>query len=63
MVGSNSTKIKDSADLVNFVIAQQTADVAQRQGQYSELSRWTALTFWAKEHLRLNPINTLLGLG
>ncbi len=63
VVGSNSTKIKDSADLVNFVIAQQTADVAQREGQYSELSRWTALTFWAKEHIRLNPINTLLGHG
>ena len=63
VVGSNSSKIKNSADLVNFVIAQQSADVAQREGQYSELSRWTALTFWAKEHVRLNPINTLLGHG
>jgi len=63
VVGSNSSKIKNSADLVNFVITQQTADVAQREGQYSELSRWTALTFWAKEHVRLNPINTLLGHG
>lgn len=63
VVGSNSTKIKNSTDLVNFVIAQQTADVGQREGQYSELSRWTALTFWAKEHVRLNPINTLLGHG
>jgi hypothetical protein len=63
VVGSNSSKIKNSADLVNFVITQQTADTNQREGQYSELSRWTALTFWAKEHIRLNPINTLLGHG
>jgi hypothetical protein len=32
-------------------------------GQYSELSRWTALTFWAQEHVRANPINTLIGHG
>jgi hypothetical protein len=63
VLGSNSSKIKDSADLVNFVIAQQTASADQRVGQYSELSRWTALTFWAQEHVRLNPINTLLGHG
>ena len=50
-------------DLVNFVVARQTADVSERQGQYSELSRVTALTFWAKEHVTANPANTLLGHG
>jgi hypothetical protein len=63
VLGSNSAKIKNSSDLINFVIAQQTATADQREGQYSELSRWTALTFWAKEHVRANPINTLFGHG
>jgi hypothetical protein len=63
VVGSNSSKVKDSADLVNLIIAQQTEDSNDRVGQYSELSRWTALTFWAKEHVRANPINTLIGHG
>jgi hypothetical protein len=63
VLGTNSARIKNSTDLINFVIAQQTSDIGQREGQYSELSRWTALTFWAKEHVRANPINTLIGHG
>jgi len=63
VVGSNSSKVKDSADLVNLIIAQQTENANERAGQYSELSRWTALTFWAQEHVRANPINTLIGHG
>jgi hypothetical protein len=63
VVGENSTKVKSAGDLVNLVIAQQTASADQRQGQYSELSRWTALTFWAQEHVKANPINTLVGHG
>jgi len=63
VVGSNSAKIQSSSDLVNLVISEQTASADQRQGQYSELTRWTALTFWLKEHIRANPINTLVGHG
>jgi hypothetical protein len=63
VLGENSSKIKNSADLINFVIQQQTAGTAERQGEYSELSRWTALTFWAQEHVKLNPINTMFGHG
>jgi hypothetical protein len=63
VVGSNSDKVKNSADLVNLIIEQQTESANQRVGQYSELSRWTALTFWAQEHIRANPINTLIGHG
>jgi hypothetical protein len=63
VVGSNSTKIKNASDLINFVITQQTATADERQGQYSELSRWTALTFWAQEHVKANPIHTLVGHG
>jgi hypothetical protein len=63
VVGSNSSKVKDSADLVNLIIAQQTENANDRVGQYSELSRWTAITFWAQEHVKANPINTLIGHG
>jgi hypothetical protein len=63
VLGSNSTKIHNSSDLINLVITEQTASADQRQGQYSQLTRWTALTFWAKEHVRANPINTLIGHG
>jgi hypothetical protein len=63
VVGENSSKVKNTSDLVNLVIAQQTAGTDQREGQYSELSRWTALTFWAQEHVKANPINTLFGHG
>jgi hypothetical protein len=67
IVGSNSSsnpgKVKNSTDLVNLIIAQQTESANDRAGQYSELSRWTALTFWLQEHIRANPINTLIGHG
>ena len=63
VTAQNSTKIQSSSDLVNFVIEQQTAETEERGEHYGELTRITALTFWAKEHVRLNPINTLLGHG
>lgn len=51
------------SDLVESVVTRQTATVEERQGQYAALSRWTALTFWAQEHVRANPVQTLLGHG
>ncbi|MFO1468551.1 MAG: hypothetical protein U1F35_19260 [Steroidobacteraceae bacterium] len=58
-----SDKVKSWGDLVEFVIATQTADTEERAGQYAELSRLSALTFWAKQHEHANPINTVFGHG
>ena len=63
VLGSNSAKVKSWSDLVDYVVATQTADTDARQGQYSELSRLSALSFWVKEHVRADPINTLVGHG
>jgi hypothetical protein len=50
-------------DLIDFTIERQTASTAERSGQFSELSRWTALTFWADEHAGDNLAHLLLGHG
>jgi hypothetical protein len=50
------------SDVVKNVYAQQTAMVQQKEGRY-ELSRWSVLTFWAEQHVRANPVKTLLGHG
>jgi hypothetical protein len=51
------------SELAENVVARQTASVDERQGQYAELSRWTALTFWAQQHAHADPVHTLLGHG
>jgi hypothetical protein len=48
--------------VVEKVYEQQTVTVQQHEGRY-ELSRWSVLTFWAKQHVRANPVQTLLGHG
>jgi hypothetical protein len=48
--------------VVKNVYAQQTVAVQQHEGRY-ELSRWSVLTFWAEQHVRANPVQTLLGHG
>lgn len=58
-----SGKIKSIEDLVQFTIQTQMASTEERGSHYSELSRWTALTFWAQEHVHANPVNTLFGHG
>jgi hypothetical protein len=63
MLGQPSDKFQTWRDLVDVVVARQTAGIEERHGDYGELSRVTALTFWAKEHVTANPINTLLGHG
>ena len=60
-----SSRYKTWSELVDFVVSSQTASVSERreQGNYSELSRWTALTFWAREHVKANPAQTIAGHG
>lgn len=58
-----SGKIKSWEDLIMFTIERQTASAEERGSQYSELSRVTALTFWAEQHVHANPANTLFGHG
>lgn len=58
-----SGKLRGPADLIRLVVAQQTGSISERRGEYSELTRWTALTFWAKENVRANPVNMLVGHG
>jgi hypothetical protein len=55
--------LRSWSDVVENVITRQTASIEERRGQYAALSRWTALTFWAQEHVTANPANTLLGHG
>ncbi len=49
--------------LVDFTVESQQTTIRERSGQFSELTRWTALTFWAEEHSRANPVVTLIGHG
>jgi hypothetical protein len=58
-----SGKLRNFSDLVRLVVTQQTAGIGERRGEYSELTRLTALTFWAKEHAGANPANLLVGHG
>lgn len=51
------------SDLVDITYRQQIADVTELRGQHSELTRWTALTFWAKENAGAHPVNLLIGYG
>lgn len=51
-------------DLIAWVIERQTADIEERSGVgSSELSRLTAITFWAEEHANANPGHILIGHG
>jgi hypothetical protein len=47
---------------VEKAYAQQTAEV-HRDQDGDELTRWSSLTFWAGQHVRANPVRTLLGHG
>lgn len=58
-----SGKLRSPTELIQLVVAQQTATVSERRGEHSELTRWTSLTFWAKENVRANPVNMLVGHG
>jgi hypothetical protein len=56
-------KMQSWSDLFEFMYKGQTASISERSGMGSELSRWTALTFWAQEHVSANPANIIIGHG
>jgi hypothetical protein len=62
-LGQPSGKLRTWNDLIDFTIERQTASISDRGGQFSELSRWTALTFWAREHVGANPAHVFFGHG
>jgi hypothetical protein len=59
---SGHGRVSSWSDLVRDVIAKQTEGTEQQSGSV-ELSRWTALTFWASQHVKANVANTMLGHG
>jgi hypothetical protein len=63
MVSNPSGKLGSWGELVDYVVTQQTKSIEERQHEYSQLTRLTVLTFWAKEHVNANPAHTLLGHG
>jgi hypothetical protein len=63
MVTHPTGRLNSWEELVGFVVARQQASIEERGEHYSALSRWTAITFWAKEHATANPVNTLVGHG
>jgi hypothetical protein len=50
-------------DLLRNTYEYQFATERQRAGDYSSLSRWTALTFWAERQRLDAPVETLIGHG
>jgi hypothetical protein len=62
-LAQSSGKLTTWSDLIDFTVERQTATMSGRSGQFSELSRWTALTFWGREHVGGNPANIFLGHG
>jgi hypothetical protein len=63
MLSNPAGKLGSWGELVDYVVTQQTKTIAERQQEYSQLTRLTALTFWATEHVRKNPAHALLGHG
>lgn len=51
------------SDLIDVTWQQQIADIEELRGQHSELTRWTALTFWAQENAHAHPLHIALGHG
>ena len=60
-----SGELRKWSDLVRLTYEQQTAGVAEaeRRGEYSALTRWTSLTFWAQEHVGEHPVHIAIGHG
>jgi hypothetical protein len=56
-------ELRTWSELIDLTYRQQIADVTELRGQHSELTRWTALTFWAGEHVDEHPVNVLIGHG
>lgn len=56
-------ELRSWSELVDITYRQQIADITELRGQHSELTRWTALTFWAEENIDAHPVNLLIGHG
>ncbi len=56
-------RISSWQDLVMLSVERQLASAEERKGQYGELSRWTALTFWAQEHSDKYFVEAVVGHG
>lgn len=56
--------VKTWSDLFRVTYEKETSDIAeQSDSEYSKLTRWTVLTFWAQENIRQHPIHIALGWG
>jgi hypothetical protein len=55
--------LRSWSELIDVTYRQQVADVHELRGQHSELTRWTALTFWVNENIGAHPVNILIGYG
>lgn len=60
-----SEDVRSWSDFVDLTYTQQTRSMleAEHRGEYSSLTRWTALTFWAQENLSGHPMHALIGHG
>lgn len=58
-----SGRLNDWSELITDTVQRQTASAEERRGLWNELTRVTALTFWAREHADAPPVQTLLGHG
>lgn len=60
-----SGELRTWTDLVDLTLAQQTTTIteAERRGEYSSLTRLTALTFWAEENISSHPVHLAIGHG
>jgi hypothetical protein len=59
-----SDEVRSWSDLARLTYEKQTGDIAeQSDAEYSKLTRWTALTFWAGENASAHPIHIALGWG
>lgn len=62
-LGNENLEDKSWKGLIEFTIERQQTSISERSGQFSELTRVTALTFWAEEHIDQNPLYALIGHG
>lgn len=60
---SQSANVRSWEDLLVTTVENQMASEGERSDNYSGLSRWTVLTFWAEQQQRFGVMETLIGHG
>ena len=56
--------VKSWSDLFRVTFENETSGISeQSDSEYSKLTRWTVLTFWAQENISEHPIHIALGWG